>query len=84
MELAFMLVYAVILGLVAPYLGLAVEQIGALVPGAIALVSGSLAWALLTWLGLQYDEAWIWLIAMLGMPTAMVFGVRKLAAKRSA
>ena len=84
MELAFILVYAAILGLVAPYLGIDIKHIGSLVPGAIALVTGALVWALLTWVGLRYDEAWIWLIVMLGMPAAMVFGVRFISAKRSA
>ena len=84
MELAFILVYAAILGLVAPYLGIDLKLIGSLVPGAIALVFGSITWAVLTWVGLQYDEAWIWLIVMLGMPAVMVLSVRWMSAKRSA
>ncbi len=84
MELAFILVYAAILGLVAPYLGIELKHIGSLVPGAIALVFGSITWAVLTWAGLQYDESWIWLIVMLGMPAVMVFSVRWISAKRSA
>jgi uncharacterized membrane protein len=84
MELAFILVYAVILGLVAPFLGLDTKAMGSLAPGAIALVSGAFAWALLTWCGLHYDEAWIWIIAMLAMPAAMVLGVRRLGTIRSA
>jgi len=84
MELAFILVYAAILGLVAPFLGIDVKRIGSLVPGAIALVFGAVVWAILTWVGFKYDEAWIWLIVMLGMPSAMVFGVRRISAKRSA
>jgi hypothetical protein len=84
MELAFILVYAAILGLVAPYLGIDLKLIGSLVPGAIALVFGSITWAVLTWVGLQYDEAWIWLIVMLGMPAVMVLNVRWMSAKRSA
>lgn len=84
MELAFILVYAAILGLVAPYLGIDVKPIGSLVPGAIAVVAGSIIWAVLTWAGLHYDEAWIWLVAMLSMPAAMVIGVRRISAKRAA
>ena len=84
MELAFILVYAVILGMVAPFIGINVKAVGSLVPGGIALVEGALAWALLTWFGLHYDQAWIWLIVMLSMPAAMVFGVRWLSTKRSA
>jgi hypothetical protein len=84
MELAFILVYAAILGLVAPYLGIDLKLIGSLVPGAIALVFGTLSWAALTWVGLPYDETWIWLIVMLGMPAVMIFSVRWMSAKRSA
>ena len=84
MELAFILVYAAILGLVAPYLGIDIKPIGSLVPGAIAVVAGSIIWAVLTWAGLHYDEAWIWLVAMLGMPAAMFIGVRRISAKRAA
>jgi hypothetical protein len=84
MELAFILIYAAILGLVAPYLGIDLKLIGSLVPGAIALVFGTLSWAALTWVGLPNDEAWIWLIVMLGMPAVMVLSVRWMSAKRSA
>lgn len=84
MELAFILVYAAILGLVAPYLGLDTKAMGSLVPGAIALVKGALAWAVLTWCGMHYDQAWIWVIVMLAMPAAMVIGVRRMAKQRAA
>ena len=83
MELAFIMVYAAILGLVAPFLGLDTKAMGSLTPGAIALVKGALAWAVLTWCGLHYDQAWIWVIVMLAMPAAMVIGVRWLAGKRT-
>ena len=84
MELAFILVYSAILGLVAPYLGLNTKAMGSLVPGAIALVKGAAAWAVLTWCGMHYDQAWIWIIVMLAMPTAMVIGVRYLGKRRAA
>ncbi len=84
MELAFILVYAAILGLVAPYLGLNTKVIGSLVPGAISLVAGALAWAVLTWCGMHYDQGWIWIIVMLAMPAAMVIFVRFLSNKRAA
>ena len=83
MELAFILVYAAILGLVAPYLGLNTKLMGSLVPGAIALVKGALAWAVLTWCGMHYDQAWIWIIVMLAMPAALWFGPKRLEALRS-
>jgi hypothetical protein len=83
MELAFILVYAAILGLVAPYLGIDVKKIGSLVPGAIALTKGALAWAVLTWCGMHYDQAWIWVIVMLAMPAAMVICTRWLSNQRA-
>jgi hypothetical protein len=83
MELAFILVYAAILGLVAPYLGIDVKKIGSLVPGAIALTKGALAWAVLTWCGMHYDQAWIWVIVMLAMPAAMVIGTSWLSNQRA-
>jgi hypothetical protein len=80
----FVAAYGAILGLVAPYVGVKSKAYGSLVPTAIAISSGSLLLALFTWLGFHYDEAWIWLIVMLGMPAVMWFGANRLAAKREA
>lgn len=74
----FIVVYAAILGLVAPYVGIKSDNYGTLVPAALAVISGSLLWILGTWVGLHYDEAWIWLIVMLGMPVLMWFGARRI------
>ena len=79
----FIVIYAVILGLVAPYVGVKSENYGSLVPTALGLVSGSALWILLTWPGFHYDQAWIWVIVMLGMPAAMWFGAKFLEKKRS-
>jgi hypothetical protein len=83
LNLLFIAIYAVLLGLVSPYVGLASEQFGSYVPTALAVVSGSVLWMLGTWSGLHYDEAWIWLIVMLGMPAAMWFGSKLIAKKRA-
>ena len=83
LNLLFIAIYAVLLGLVAPYVGLASEHYGSDVPTALAVVSGSVLWMLGTWSGLHYDEAWIWLIVMLGMPAAMWFGSKLIAKKRA-
>ena len=80
---AFIVVYGLILGLVAPYVNLTNENFGSLVPTGLAIVSGSLLWALLTWSGMHYDEPWLWIIVMLGMPAAMYFGGRQIAKTRS-
>jgi uncharacterized membrane protein YfcA len=83
LSLAFVVVYALILGLVAPYINLSSSKFGALVPTALAIVTGSLVWSILTWAGFHYDEAWIWLIVMLSMPVGMWLGAKRLNKIRS-
>lgn len=78
----FIVIYAVILGLVAPYVGVKSDHYGTLVPTALAVVSGSALWIIGTWVGLHYDQAWIWLIVMLGMPALMWFGAKRIDAMR--
>lgn len=81
--IVFIVIYAVILGLVAPYVGVTSERYGSLVPTALGIVSGSTLWILLTWFGFHYDEAWIWLIVMLGMPVAIWFGAKLIEKRRA-
>jgi uncharacterized membrane protein YeaQ/YmgE (transglycosylase-associated protein family) len=80
----FIVIYAAILGLVAPYVGIKSDNYGTLVPTALAIVGGSVLWILGTWVGLHYDQAWIWLIVMLGMPAAMWFGAKRIDQMREA
>jgi uncharacterized membrane protein YeaQ/YmgE (transglycosylase-associated protein family) len=82
MELVFILVYGSILGLMAPYLLTRTESYGVLLAPAIALVYGFVAWTICTWAGLSYSDYWIWTITMLGMPAAMILGIRFLANSR--
>ncbi len=70
MELAVVFVYALLLALVAPFVLPKSDFYGRLVPASIALASGSVLWIIFTWLGFSAQEAWIWLIVMLGMPVA--------------
>jgi len=84
MELAFILVYGSLLGLMAPYILSGKENYGALLAPALALVFGFGVWTILTWVGLSYSDIWIWLITMLGMPVAMIVGVRVIRARRLA
>jgi hypothetical protein len=81
---AVVLLYTLVLGLVAPYITVHGEKYGALVPPTIALVTGSVAWVAVTWAGLEYTNAWTWLIVMLAMPVAMMFGSSRLAKRRDA
>ncbi|MCF8535794.1 MAG: hypothetical protein K9G66_02770 [Rhodoluna sp.] len=83
MEIAFIVVYAAILGLVAPYIGLKSEKYGSLVPGVSSFVLGAILWASLTWLGFPATEAWIWVITMFSMPAAMWFVPKRLEKLRS-
>lgn len=80
----FLAIYAVIIGLVAPYVGIKSENYGSFVPTAIALITGALLWIIGTWVGLHYDQPWIWMIVMLLMPVGMWFGCGALDALREA
>jgi len=76
---AVVVLYALILGLVAPYISVHAEKYGALVPPTIALAVGSVSWVILIWVGLPNSNAWTWLIVMVLMPLAMVLGSNRLA-----
>ena len=78
MEFLFIVFYAAILGLVAPYVQIGSDRYGSFVPPVIGLATGSVLWVLLTWLGFGYTDAWIWTIVMLGMPVAMFVGSKAL------
>jgi hypothetical protein len=82
MEILFIVFYAAILGLVAPYVTVKSDKYGNLVPPALALAGGSVLWALFTWFGFPYTEAWIWTLVMLAMPVVMYFGARKIESDR--
>ena len=83
MEIAFIVFYTAILGLVAPYIGLKSEKFGGLVPAASALVTGSILWTALTFLNFSHTEGWIWIIVMLAMPAAMWFVPKRIEKIRS-
>ena len=81
--IAFIVIYGVVLGLMAPYLFTGKQNYGALVGYALPIVFGLIFYVLLTWVGLKNDDVWIWLIVMLGMPAVMIFGLRFINARRS-
>jgi putative Mn2+ efflux pump MntP len=56
LNVLFIVIYAGILGLVAPYVGIKSDNYGSLVPTALGVISGSLLWILGTWVGLHYDQ----------------------------
>lgn len=75
-------IYAIILGLVAPYISAHSDKYGALVPPAVATVTGSVIWSVLMWVGLPTTDAWIWLAVMLVMPVVMIIVSNRLANSR--
>lgn len=81
---AVIFIYAVILGLVAPYITANSEKYGVLLPPTIGLVTGSVLWGTLTWLGMGYTDAWIWIIIMVAMPISMIIFSRRVAKARDA
>lgn len=83
MEFLFIVFYAAILGLVAPYVSLGSDRYGILVPPAIGLAAGSVLWILFTWLGFEYTSGWIWTLVMVAMPVAMFFGSKALDKTRA-
>lgn len=84
MEIAFILVYGSLLGLMAPYMITGKENYGILLAPALALAYGFASWTICTWAGLSYTDFWIWAITMLGMPAVMVLGVRFIRERRLA
>lgn len=83
MEFLFIVFYAVILGLVAPYVTIKSDKYGILVPPTIALATGAALWIILTWVGMDYTSGWIWSIVMLLMPVAMYFGAKRIELSRT-
>jgi len=79
---AFILIYGLILGLMAPYLLSGKENFGVLLAPALALVFGFAAWTIMIWFGMKTSDYWIWMITMLGMPLVMILGVRFVRSRR--
>ena len=75
-EVAFLLVYAVLLSMVAPYLTTKNENYGELIPGALSLATGAILWSALLWVGMSPEDGWIWAIVMLAMPFAYGYGAK--------
>ena len=83
-EVLFLVVYAGILGMVAPYVIGRNEDYGVVIPGAAALVGGLLIWVILIWVGMPVTNAFTWIIVMLLMPAIMWFAARRLSKMRDA
>ena len=77
-DIAFLLFYAALLGLVSPYIGFKDERYGILVPAGIATVVGGVLWAALIWTGLTDQNALLWIIVMAAMPAGGFIGAKQL------
>lgn len=73
-EVAFLLIYAVLLAAVGPYVAGKSENYGEFIPAALSLAVGAVFWSILLWAGMSPEEGWIWAIVMILMPAAYAFG----------
>jgi hypothetical protein len=78
-DIAFLLFYAALLGLVSPYIGFKDDRYGILVPAGLATVVGGVLWAILIWTGLNDTNALLWIIVMAAMPAGGFIGAKQLA-----
>jgi len=64
MELLFVTLGGVILGLAARYGVPKRDTHGALLVPAVGAIVASVVWAALTWVGLKFDGGWIWVVSL--------------------
>lgn len=84
MELMFVTLGGVAIGLLFRYLVPGRREHGVLLIPAIGAVSAAVAWAVLTWVGLSFDGGWIWTISLLmSVVLAVVVAVVLPAHRRS-
>ena len=83
-EVAFLLIFAVLMAAVTPYVTGNSDKHGVLLPGAFAFAVGAVVWSLLTWMGMADTDGWIWSITMVLMPVGMGFGLKYYVRAREA
>lgn len=66
MELLFIALYGVVIGLAARYLLPERLRHGAALVPALGGAAAMVLWVALTWAGLKWDGGWIWVFALLG------------------
>ncbi|MCS5715231.1 hypothetical protein NVV95_11800 [Herbiconiux sp. CPCC 205716] len=72
MELLFITLGGVILGLIARYALPNRDRHGAVVVPAIGAAVAAVVWVALTWAGLPWDGGWIWVISLVVTAVAVV------------
>jgi hypothetical protein len=83
-EVAFLLIFAVLMAAVTPYVTGNSDRNGVLLPGAFAFAVGGVVWSILTWLGMSDTDGWIWSITMVLMPVGMGFALKYYVRAREA
>lgn len=85
MELLFVALGAVLLGLLAHAALPGRDTRGALLVPGLTLAVAALAWVALTWLGLRPDGGWIWVVtALLAVVVAVLVPLRTVGRRRRA
>ncbi|NQX34198.1 hypothetical protein [Herbiconiux sp. VKM Ac-2851] len=72
MELLFITLGGVILGLIARYALPNRDRHGVVVVPAIGAAVAAVVWGILTWAGLPWDGGWIWVISLVVTAVAVV------------
>ena len=84
MELLFVTLGGVVLGLAARY-GLSRRNThGALLVPAIGAIAASVVWAGLTWAGWKFDGGWIWVVSLVAAGLVAVLASVFLGRQRTA
>jgi uncharacterized membrane protein YeaQ/YmgE (transglycosylase-associated protein family) len=81
MELLFVVLAGIIIGLLGRYLLPLRDTHGALLVPALGAGSAAILWEVLTWAGLPYDGGWIWVITLV-LTAAIVAVVTPLLGRR--
>ncbi|MBX3116525.1 MAG: hypothetical protein KF808_04170 [Cryobacterium sp.] len=66
MELLFVALGAILIGLGLRYLLPGKDSYGSALLPAVSTIAASVIWAGLTWLGWPFDGAWIWWVSLVG------------------
>jgi hypothetical protein len=82
-ELLFVILGGLIIGLIVRYSLPSRDMTGAILIPAVATAGAALIWEILTWLQLPYNGPWIWIITFGVVAIASVFVDLWLARRRS-
>ena len=84
MELLFVAIGAVGLGLIPRYLLPGRERYGSALLPSVSLIVAAVVWAVLTWLGWPFAGGWIWWVSLISGPLAALAVALMIAPRRKA